>query len=546
MTTDRIVRCWLDETRSERYRALGIWGDQTLVEIFDKCTADSPDKTAVIDTHVRWTYEQLRDRTLRAAQLLLDWGIRPGDAVAVQLPSCALLPLIHLAANRIGALMVAMPARWREREVAGLVDSVGASLLISVESDGDVEVRSVHEAVRPQLPQLRSVHYARTTGPDSFESLLAGAEPISPAAQASLRPHPDAPAHVMCSSGTTGVPKASVWGGNDMVAFLLHQTTEALHLSSDDIAAGIAPAGQASTGYVFPILAPLLIGGTSVILERWSPAAALDLIVNERCTYATAIPTQMAMMLELPLESADLSAFSRFNNAGAPLPPHVAEEIEERMGCRVQNVYGTTDGGVPTMTAVDDPATARFHTVGRVCVGEEVELRGTDGHPVEPGEAGEICWRGANNSYGYFNQPDYDSATWLDDGWCRSGDLGQFDDEGYLRIVGRIKDMILRGGMNVFPAEIEEALANHPRVRTAAIVPVPDERLGERACAVVVATGAAPTLEELTTFLTTKGFAKYKLPEFLVLLEELPINAGGKVDKTRLTDLVTGQLEGVK
>ncbi len=464
----------------------------------------------------------------------------------MQLPSCALLPLIHLAANRIGALMVAMPTRWREREVGGLLDAVRAEVFISVESDNAGDLRSLHDSLHPELLHLKAVHYARSTGSESFESQLASTGPLSAAAQARLRPHPDGPAHVMCSSGTTGVPKASVWGGNDIVAFLVHQTATALQLTPDDIAAGIAPAGQASTGYVFPILTPLLTGGTSVILEQWNPAAALDLIVSERCTYATAIPTQLVMMLDLPLESADLSAFSRFNNAGAPLAPHVAQEIERRMGCRVQNVYGTTDGGVPTMTGVDDPAEARWHTVGRVCVGEEVELRDADGRPVDAGQDGEICWRGANKSYGYFNQPDYDEANWLDDGWCRSGDLGRFDDAGYLQIVGRIKDMILRGGMNVFPAELEDALAQHPAVRTAAVVPVPDERLGERACVAVVADGTPPTLDDLTNFLTAKGFAKYKLPEFLVVLTELPTNSGGKVDKTRLGELVTGELEGAR
>jgi non-ribosomal peptide synthetase component E (peptide arylation enzyme) len=346
----------------------------------------------------------------------------------------------------------------------------------------------------------------------------------------------------MCSSGTTGVPKASLWSANDMIAFLVHQTAPALELNSDDVAGAIAPAGQGSTGYIFPILMPLLVGATSAMLEDWKPQPALDLIVRERCTYATAIPTQLVMLLDLDLEAVDLSAFTRFNNAGAPLPPLVAEEIERRMGCRVQNVYGTTDGGVPTMTTVADPDWARWNTVGRVCDGEEIELRAPDGTVVAPGESGEVFWRGANKTWGYLNQPDYDDANWDGKGWYRSGDLGSFED-GYLRIVGRAKDMILRGGMNIFPFEVETVLIKHPAVAAVAIIPVPDDRLGERACAVVVPAGEPPMLNDLANFLDAQGLAKFKFPEQLVLVDELPTNPGGKVDKGQLQQLVAEQTQ---
>ncbi len=540
MPGPRVIRRWHNEEQARKYHDAGIWGDTTMPEMFDEHAAAHPEKPAVIDGQVRWSYGELADLTLRAAQLLLNLGVRPGDPVAAQVPTCALLPLINLAANRIGAYMVAMPTRWRRAEVGSLLAAIGAEVLISVEADGNVDVRRMHEELRRTLPDLREVLYARTGSESSFESCVRATEPISPRMQRGLRLDPDQPAHVMCSSGTTGVPKASLWSANDMITLLVRQNAKALALTSDDIAAAIAPAGQGSTGYIFPILTPLLIGATSAMLEHWKPQPALDLIVRERCTYATAIPTQMVMMLDLDLESADLSAFTRFNNAGAPLPPRVAEEIERRMGCTVQNVYGTTDGGVPTMTTIDDPDWARWNTVGRVAIGEEVELRSPDGSVVPPGESGEVFWRGANNTWGYLNQPDYDDANWDAHGWYRSGDLGSFED-GYLRIVGRAKDMILRGGMNIFPFEVETALIKHPAVSAVAIIPVPDERLGERACAVVVPAGRPPKLEDLTDFLDAEGLAKFKFPEELFLIDELPINPGGKVDKGRLQQIVAAQ-----
>jgi non-ribosomal peptide synthetase component E (peptide arylation enzyme) len=540
MAATRSIRRWHDEVQAQKYRAAGLWGDKTLPEIFDHQVVRDPHRVAVIDDEVRWTYGELAELTHRAARLLHDLGVQPGDPVAVQLPTCALLPLVNLAANRIGAYMVAMPTRWRRAEVGSLLKVIGAEVLIGVEGDGAVDVRALHEEVRPELPRLREVLYARTGSPDSFEARVRAAEPLDAATAAAQRRDPDQPAHVMCSSGTTGVPKASLWSANDMVAFLLHQTADALELTSDDVAAAIAPAGQGSTGYVFPILMPLLMGSTSAMLEHWKPRQALDLIVRERCTYATAIPTQMVMMLDLDLESVDLSAFTRFNNAGAPLPPRVAEEIERRMGCVVQNVYGTTDGGVPTMTTVHDTDWARWNTVGKICAGEELELRAPDGTVVSDGDTGEVYWRGANNSYGYLNQPDYDEANWDSDGWYRSGDLGSLKG-GYLRIVGRAKDMVLRGGMNIFPFEIETVLIDHPGISAVAVIAIPDDRLGERACAVIVPADEPPTLTELCGFLEEHGLAKFKFPEQLLVVDELPTNPGGKVDKVVLQSKVVAQ-----
>lgn len=525
------VRAWHDEKAGQQYRQAGLWSDRNVPELFDQQAERHGDKIAVVDDVVRWSYADLRDYTLRAAQVLLDLGVEPGDAVAAQLPNCALIPALHLAANRVGAAFVPFSSAWRAAELRPLLETVQAPVLL-VPPPQEVDHRAIVETFAGELPHLRRVLEVRTSGSDSFDDLVAAASLPDPEILAARRPSPDAPLHAMSTSGTTGVPKVSVWSANNLHAMLMGQYGPAIGMRESDVAAGIAPANTGSTGYIFPILGPLLAGATTVILERWSPKAALDLMEVERCTLAVGIPTQVVMLLELPVEDRDLSVLRAFGNAGAPLAPAAAAATETRMDLRVLTLYGATDGGVPVCTRVDDPEDKRRTTVGRQLPGEELRLVAPDGADVPVGDPGEVIWRGANKSYGYLNQPENDVAAWDDEGYFRSGDVGRFDAEGYLQIVGRLKDMILRGGHNIFPAEVESLLFEHEKVAAVAVVGLPDERLGERACAVVVTShGGALELGELTSFLTERGLAKYKLPESLVLTSELPSNAGGKIDK---------------
>jgi non-ribosomal peptide synthetase component E (peptide arylation enzyme) len=529
-----------DRADAQRFRALGVWGEQTLAEIVDGHANRTPEKLAVADARTRWSYRELTGNSRRLARVLLEQDVRPGDVVAVQIPNSVLLPLVHLACVRIGAVFLPMSSAWRRSEVHSLLTVTRAGVLIAAPRDGDFDLAGLHAQLRAELPALREI-----VSTDVLPDLIAGTEPLCGEQAAALRADPNDVAHVMVSSGTTGAPKASLWSGNNVVAMVARHTARALQLGADDIAGALAPAGLGSTGYVFPILAPLLAGASSVILESWSVPAALALMERERCTYVTAIPTQLVDLLQGDVEGVDLSALTRVNNAGAPLLPETAEQVETRMGVRVQSIYGATDGGVPTMTAITDPDEKRRNSVGRLLPGEQMELIGPDGAPVGPGQTGEIRWRGATKSYGYLNQPDYDAAAFTADGWFRSGDLGTIDDDGYLHIVGRCKDMILRGGMNVYPQEVETLLHLLPGVCAAAVVAVPDARLGERACALVVPKGDPPTLTEITTFLDQHGLARFKHPEFLVLVDNLPLNAGGKLDKARLTDHAIAELEGV-
>jgi acyl-coenzyme A synthetase/AMP-(fatty) acid ligase len=327
---------------------------------------------------------------------------------------------------------------------------------------------------------------------------------------------------------------------------LLDNFAQTAELRAEDVVAGIAPAGTGATGYVFPILTPLLHGATSVILERWSdPEDAVDLIAYHRCTTAVGIPTQLTRMRP-SLERRTPEQFEDFRlfvNAGAPLPYDTGFKIEALMACKIQSMYGSTDGGTPVMTTVKDPKEKRLRTVGKVVPGCECELWDLDGQVVPQGQSGEVAWRSADKSWGYLGDDDQTAKTFTAQRFYRSGDLGQFDSEGYLRIIGRVKDMILRGGRNVFPLTIEEQLVKHPSILEVAVTAMPDPILGERACAfVVLRRDQELTFESAVDFLKGQKLAVWQLPERLEIMEDLPRGPGGKVIKSKLTDLVTEKL----
>ena len=349
----------------------------------------------------------------------------------------------------------------------------------------------------------------------------------------------------MVSSGTTSVPKLSLWTDNNLFAFA-QMWAGAVALSLEDRIVGLAPAGTGAIGYVFGVLFPLLAGATSVLLERWDPAAALELLVRERATLAAAVPTQLVKLLdESELAATALPDLRVMVNAGAPLAPDVAARLEATCDCRIQTVYGATDGGVPLMTRINDGASARRSTVGRVTPLTDVRLVDTAMRDVQPGEPGEILWRGPTKTFGYLNDPARTAEMFTEEGYYRSGDLAQPDGNGHLRIVGRAKDMIIRGGQNISPREIEEAVLGHPAVSEAVAVGVPDPVYGERVCVAVTACdGLTLDLTALNEYLVTRRMATFKLLERVEVFAELPKTVTGKVSKEAVRDLIAQRSVG--
>jgi acyl-CoA synthetase (AMP-forming)/AMP-acid ligase II len=531
---------------AERYRRSGAWPDETFYERFARYAVQYADKTAIVEANRSLTYRELLGHVQALSRGLLDAGIGPGSVVSMQLPNSAEQPMVHLALNRIGALAVPIHDAWHEAELPHLLKTSRAVAAIVPSSYRELDYPALYARLRPGLPHLKRVFSIGAANPyaDSFESLF---ERGSEAAVAALGPiDPDAPGDVMLSSGTTSLPKASVFSSNNLLA-LLAPFFRRIRITSDDIAGALAPAGTGAIGYVYPMLSPLLNGATSVILDRWTePEIAIDLICRHRCTYAFAVPTQLAQSLAAikARPRSDFAAFRCFVNAGAPLGPEVGRQIEEHMSCKIFGIYGATDGGVATSTDFDDTQEQRLTTVGRPQ--DECELRLVDevGDPVPPGHSGEIQWRSADKSYGYLNDPDATASAFTQDRFYRTGDLGVLDGNGYLRVVGRVKDMILRGGRNISPRLIEEMVSRHPLVLDVAVAAYPCPVMGERACAfVVVQKGASLSFPALIEFLHSQQMPTWQLPERLELMDELPKSAGGKIMKNKLREFVAAKVK---
>jgi len=536
------------DSRAAEYRQLGYWKDRLLIDYIDEHAGNSPDKVAITDNRSSLTYAQLVQKTENLAAALLKLGIKTGEVVAVQSPNWVELTIAHLALDRIGAVFLPVHDGFRAEEMTLLLGASMAVALILPTIYRDFDYRALVDSIAPDLPALqhRIVLRDEPRGTElSFDALCSDNTWRDEKGTAWLRQHlvsADTPLQIMVSSGTTSIPKCSLFSDNNMAFKLIGQYGSfATQMTDRDIGAAIAPAGTGATGYNYPIIAPLLHGGSTVLLEHWNgkhPEESFALIEKHRCTFAVVIPTQLVKMIRSPLVGKyDLSSLRFISNAGAKLRPSDAETAEKIFGCPVQTVYGATDSGVPTMTRTIDPAKKR-RTAGRVLPGEELKILREDGSLAPVGEAGEVLWRGANSSYGYLTGNSEIDKAWDSEGWYHSGDLGTLDADGYLTIVGRKKDMIIRGGRNINPAQIEEVLVRHPAVSEAAIVAVPDAVLGEQIGAAIVSAQdkPEPQLGDLTRFVVDAGLPKWCQPEYLLVMNDFPRNAGGKIDKRKLSD----------
>jgi non-ribosomal peptide synthetase component E (peptide arylation enzyme) len=536
--------------KAREYRARGFWRDETIAQRFRRIALLSPAKVAIVDGDRRITYQEALERVDNISRNLLTLGLEAGGVVGFQAPNCAEFVLMHLATHQIGRLFLPLHDSWRHTEIQHLMGRTKAGVIVVPGVYREFDHAAMISQIRSDLPALQ--HCFRLDGATPGFGDFAVLTKPGRAAATDLRPEmpdPDAPAAIMLSGGTTAMSKVSRYSSNNLLCMLGNFAT-AIELTQDDVAAALAPCGTGATGYVYPILAPLLWGATSVILHRWhDPGVAIDLIVRERCTYAVGIPTQLTRMVPglMQRTPGDFTSLRAFANAGAPLPFETAKNIETLMGCRIQTVYGATDGGTPTMTHISDPEDQRLRTVGRVVPGFECELRDPRGEQARAAESGEIYWRGPDKSWGYLADEEATAKAFTPDNFYISGDLGAFDGAGYLKIIGRVRDMILRGGRNISPITVEEQLIKHPSVLEVAVAAMPDPELGERACAfVVLKANASLTFDEEISFLQQCHLAVWQLPERIEVMDDLPRSTGGKVAKAQLTALVTRKLQQEK
>ena len=516
----------------DRLTSAGAWTDRPLYCAFDDVAAGTPHALAVADQHERLTYAQLKERSLNLAAWLMEQHLGPGAAVALQCGNRVALAVAHLACDRADLTFIPLSISWRRAEMAHLLALARPEVLVVGPPVKGFDFLAAVQELRAELPELRLVGGMDGIAAEfDFDAVCRTHRPFEDRANRD----PNAPRYVMVTSGTTGLPHMSLWSDNNLWYFM-KVFIDCVQMTAGDIAVGLAPASTGATGYVFPMLGPILCGASSVLLEHWSPQEALDLMESSRATHVTAVPAQVLKLLSDPtVHGRDFSSLRTFTNSGAAMPPSGAQELEEVFGCIQHVVYGATDGGTVTMLRYDDPVDKRWTTVGKAFAHNEVRLVDATLADVPPGSAGEILWRSATKSYGYLNEPNRTDQAWVGDGWYRSGDLGTLDDDGYLRIVGRVKDLIIRGGQNVSPRELEDLIVALPGISDVAVIGTPDPVLGERICAcVVLDPGATVTLDEVISGLKAVDVATFKLPERLEVFDDLPQSTGGKVSKPTL------------
>lgn len=531
--------------RIELYRRHGVYRDRTLADIVVDGAARWGERTAVIYREERITYAELRERVDSLARGLIALGCRPHDRVVVQLPNLPEFIYTYFACLRVGAISVLSLPVHREAEVRFFLEHTAARFYVIPDRWRTYDHQAMAARLRGEVPSLQQVLVAGThvqPGNLSLTEVMNAGRGV-PADLDAQRPDPDDCALMLLSSGTTGQPKLIPRTHNDY-DYLSRTLAELFQFDTGTVSLAVAPAAHAWTLGNPGIQGTLLAGGTVVISPGTEAETVFQQIEQHRVTFTNAVPALLIPWANDPaLDRYDLSSLKIVLTGGQKCNPEPAAWIQQRLGVELHNMLGMGEGLVVTTRPGDDEYT-RFHTVGRpVSPFDEVRVVDDDGNPVSPGEMGELWTRGPYTICGYYRAPQISAAAFTADGWYRTGDMVSVDTGGRVRVHGRKKDLINRGGEKISAEEVENLLQSHPKIAAVAVVAVPDPVMGERACAcVVLRPGQRLDLDEVAAFLLERGIAKYKLPERLKIFDALPLTSVGKVAKNVLRATIS---EGV-
>ncbi|HEX8819182.1 MAG TPA: AMP-binding protein [Archangium sp.] len=518
---------------------------ETLGQNLRRTVENHPDREAlvVVSQGYRATWRQLWDATTQVALGLLAFGVEKGDRVGIWSPNRFEWVVAQFASARIGAILVNLNPAYKTAELEYALKQSGTSVLLLSRGFRQTDYREMLEEVRPRCPELR----VALVLDDDWELLLKNGAHVSERTladrEASLQF--DDPINIQYTSGTTGFPKGATLSHHNVLnnGFFVG---EALRLGAEDRVCIPVPFYHCF-GMVMGNLACASHGSTMVIPgEAFDPLLVLQTVGAERCTALYGVPTMFIAELDHPrFGEFDFSTLRTGIMAGSPCPTEVMKKVQSRMNMREVTIcYGMTETSpVSTQSALDDPLDKRVSTVGRVHPHVEVKIvdPGT-GAVVPRGSPGELCTRAYSVMLGYWNNPEATRTAIDPAGWMHTGDLATMDEQGYVKIVGRIKDMIIRGGENVYPREIEEFLHTHPAVSEAQVVGVPSEKYGEEVMAwVKTRPGATVSQEELVQFCTGR-ISTFKIPRYWKFVEEFPMTVTGKVQKFRMREMAVAEL----
>lgn len=527
----------LDDDLVARFTESGLWSGRIITDHLDDWAERTPDKVAFVDSRRQVTYAELRHEVDRCALGLLELGIQPGDVVSFQLPNWVEWVVLHYACTRIGAVSNPLIPIYRSREVGFMVGLAESRLIVVPREFRGFDHVALVEELRGDWPALEHVLVVGgPDSPDSWEELMATPweERRDPSSLDALRPDANDVTLLIFTSGTTGEPKGVMHTHNTVVA-ANNPLPERLGITSDSVI-HMASTLAHLTGFLYGARLPVQNGATGVLQDVWDARTFVDLVERHGITYTSAATPFLHDVLSVEgLSARNVASLVRFCCMGAPIPRALVRRAKELLPSMVVlGGWGQTEDGLVTLGIPGDREDKIVETDGYPWPGMEIRTVDGVGAPVEPGTEGRLQVRGPFVFVGYAHRMQVTRDS-FEDGWFDTGDLAIIDEDGYLKLSGRTKDVIIRGGENIPVAYVENALYEDPRIEAVAVVGMPDERLQERAAAcVVVKSGETLTFQDMQDSLRERGVARQYWPERLDLLDELPRTPSGKIQKFAL------------
>ena len=526
--------------RRARYLAAGHWDATTLAGRVGDHARTRPDDLAVVDDRGRYNYRRLHDDSARLATFLRSRGVDASSFVSVQLPNRYEAAVVATAIQSLGATINPLLPNYRARELQHVFTTARPAVIFTPGEYRGFDHRPMVQEVAAATGVM-PVHVV--VGDHARADQVAYDDCIAPTSSHELETgHAELISELIFTSGTEATPKA-IMHTEQTANFSVRVAYSDMGITGDDVVWMPSPVGH-STGFNYGLRFALYHGLPLVLQDQWDAAAAMELVLSERCSYTLAATTFLQDLTETARRSGvRLDSLRCFGCGGAPVPPALVESAAEQ-GIQCLRLYGSTEVLVGTWNRPDSTLDQRLYTDGIAMSHVEVMVVDEDGAPVAANTPGEIVTRGPNTSVGLFADEARTAATYRADGFVKSGDIATIDHDGYLTMVSRKKEIIIRGGLNIAPREIEELLVAMPEIERAAVIGLPDERLGERMCAcVVVRPGAQIDLPTVVQRLEAGGLAKFKLPQRLEVFDVLSATASGKIQKHELVRIITTERE---
>ena len=537
-----------DSAAVDLYEKKRWWLGITLGDMVDKACDLYPQKIALIGSGRRYTYAQLRRRMDTMAYRMLNAGFRPGDRVLLQLPNWPEFVIAYFALQKAGLIMVPLTVHHTAREITHLAELTRPRGWILPDHYRKTDFLPLIPQTTRKIAGLNKIILAGQRIPEGYLKLedLIQPDSMNEDLQTVLegaRPDPRQVCQILPSGGTTGLPKGAPRTHNDYICNIEYKS-RAWHMNVDDTCLAATPVGH-NLALLVCITGPIFHGATIVMLDSTYPRDFCQAVQDEKITCTGLVPTLISRIVKFDrLSNYDLGSLKKIYVGAANSPPELVRTVEEKIKARYINAFGMVEGPL-SQSRPEDPVEVRQGTIGRPCCPyDEFVILDENGNPCPAGIEGELSAKGPGVFTGYLNNPEANKKEFTPDGYFRTGDLATIDEDGHIRITGRIKDIIIRGGENIAARDVEDLISSHPGVEYVAVVGMPDPDLGEQICAYVkLVQGAKLSHDDILQHLKTMETARIHYPERTIFVGEIPLTAAGKADKKILKKDIESKLK---